>query len=193
MAKKSLLTKAARGIQNGDVANAMVRNLLNLLSNKPVTEEDIKEAIKFFDYKCPYTGVALPFKNVDNISDEQYEELKNKFQLDHIIPQNRECCGLNVPGNLVYVLKEANCKKSSKNYDIFIKEENSVEGLRDLCKEERQKRIAKIKEFQVRTGYENSMPPKKVKEVSEFLNEQYNSIAEIQNQRKTEIIKIIKG
>lgn len=193
MTKKSLLTKAARGIQNGDVANAMVRNLLNLLSDKAVTEDDIKEAIKFFEYKCPYTGEKLPINDVDNISDEQYDLLKQNFQLDHIIPQNRECCGLNVRGNLVYVLKEANSKKSSKNYDKFIREENEVKGLIDLSEEERQKRIAKIEEFQKITGYNSSMPPEKVKKVSEFLNDQYNSIAKKQNERISKIKKIIEG
>lgn len=65
MTKKSLKSKAAKGIAYGDVANSMVRNLLTLLSKQlgAITEEQITKTIEFFDKKCPYTGKNIPIKD----------------------------------------------------------------------------------------------------------------------------------
>lgn len=93
----------------GDAANIFVRNLLCDLSDtinpNGFTESDSKKTLLFFEHRCPYTGKKLT---------------KSNMVLDHIIPHNKDSCGLHLFGNLVYTTKEVNAKKSSKSFEEFI-------------------------------------------------------------------------
>lgn len=191
MSKTTLKTKAAKGINNGDVANAMVRNLLTLLSREigEISDEQLEETIKFFDGKCPYTGVPMGIKDLDHITDSEKKNIKKEFQLDHIIPLNRKNCGLNLFGNLVFVTNEANSKKGSKSFEDFIMNNHEVEGLKDADDKTRKQRVQKIKEFQEKY-YRNYINLKDV--LSVYLEEEYQSIAKRQNERIEKIKDVLK-
>ena len=98
----SRLTKVAKGIAYGDVSNIAVRNILTEISksiNGNFTEQEMYDTLDFFDWKCPYTGKDLR---------PLIENDLGGYATDHVYPQNKEWCGLNVKGNLIIVDKEAN-------------------------------------------------------------------------------------
>ncbi|MBQ6730677.1 MAG: hypothetical protein IJR08_02080 [Bacilli bacterium] len=140
----SKLPKSARGTEPGDASNIVIRNILTGISRKvfgKFTQADIEETLRYFDYKCPYTDRDL----------RQDIEKGENYAIDHIVPQNKECCGLNVMGNLVYADKIANQKKSSKTVEDFLLNDNTV--LAGVSQAERQRRLNKIKQFQKDCGY----------------------------------------
>lgn len=98
--------KSIKGHSESDVANSSIRKILSQLSKKfPAVDEDyFKNCLEFFDYKCPYTDEKLSIKN---------------NELDHIIPQNRKYCGLNVKGNIIICSPDANRKKVHLQPRIF--------------------------------------------------------------------------
>ena len=154
-----------------DAANIFVRNLLCDVSEElgGFSEKDWDRTLKFFDHKCAYTGVSLS---------------KKKIVQDHLIPHNREACGLNLYGNIVPTTKEANGAKSSKDYKDFILNNTSILG--DLDESIRKQRIAKIEEFVVQSKY-------KVKinciqsDLSEYAKSHYDSIQRQATDCKEEI------
>lgn len=185
--KRTLKSKSARGVQTGDVANIMIRNLLTILSDDlgAITEEQLEETIKFFDFKCPYTGKPLPFTDMESINEEKIKELKLNFQLDHIIPQNRKECGLNIYGNMAWVDKNANSKKSGKPFEKFLRECKDVDGLKDATDEVINDRIQKIKEFQKKSGYSKFLDQMDL--IKEFLEEEYNKVSVSQIKKVKEL------
>ena len=143
MAKKNIgkVSKAGRGIQSGDVCNAAIRNILTRISIDKYgkfdeTKQD--ETLKFFDDKCPYTGKLLFDRNTG--------EWLVDIALDHIVPINREDCGLNVLGNFLVVAKEANGKKGRKSVEDFLLNSDYMVTQFDVTT--RETRLAKIREFQ---------------------------------------------
>ena len=100
MSKKSGLSKAAKGVAFGDVSNAAIRNILTEISKifyNDFTQADMEETMdKYFGWCCPYTGKYLK---------DEYDKRTGNYATDHIYPQNKEWCGLNVKGNLVLVDK----------------------------------------------------------------------------------------
>lgn len=136
---KKIKTKAARGIQFGDVANSSIRNILGSVSS--ITAEEIYDCEEFFDWKCPYTGRDL---KADILSG------KDTVAIDHIVPANRKECGLNIKGNLIFCDKIANSKKQGKNYKDFI---DSL----PISKNEKKERIEQIERFQKHFGYDPDM------------------------------------
>lgn len=172
----SLLTKAAKGVAYGDVSNAAVRNILAEISNKVYgrfTEQEMIDTLDYFDWKCPYTG-----KDLRNA-------IKNGtggYVTDHIYPQNKEYCGLNVKGNLVIVDKAANGEKGTKSIKEFFNNEKS-NVLRGVDKETREARLKKIEDFKKACGYDPEDMRKKLmplleKRYSEIRVEQEKSIAD---------------
>ena len=79
-----------------DVANIFVRCMLSDISDLlgGFTKADLDFTVKYFDYKCPYTG--------EDISVE-YET--GRWVLDHLIPHNRDSVGLNLLGNIIVTTK----------------------------------------------------------------------------------------
>ena len=141
----SLLTKVATGVAFGDVSNQAIRNILTEISKSiggKFTEQEMEDTLNYFDWKCPYTGRDLrqSIKNKDGSS-----------VTDHIYPQNKEWCGLNVKGNLIFVDKEANNKKRDKDIDTFLLNDTTVLGKLDM--KIRLERLQKIKDFQKICGY----------------------------------------
>ena len=54
-----LLTKVATGVAFGDVSNQAIRNILTEISKSiggKFTDQDMKDTLDYFDWKCPYTG-----------------------------------------------------------------------------------------------------------------------------------------
>lgn len=180
----SLLSKAAKGIQLGDVSNTAVRNILTLLSVEiagKVTQDDIREAEEFFDWKCPYTGKDLK----DILCDTAQNHAS--VQLDHLVPINKEYCGLNIKGNLVWVDRAANSAKGSKSVDEFLLTDTKVLG--DLDINERKARLDKIHAFQKKCGYD----PKHIKDViSPLLKKFYEDIQIRQTSFAEELLSHLK-
>ena len=176
-----LLTKVAKGIAFGDVSNIAVRNILAEISNSMagrITEQEMEETMDFFDWKCPYTGRDLK---------KSIETQDGSYVTDHIYPQNRDGCGLNVKGNLVIVDKHANSKKNQRGFEEFLLNDRTILGTLDL--NTRQKRIDKIKEFQKRCNY----APIKIQElVKSILEERYKELRTEQEGCKEKILNVLR-
>jgi len=154
-----------------DVANLYVRNVLCDLSEAmgSFSEEELEKTLKFFNYKCPYTG-------------EDLRELveRKKYELDHLIPQNRDGCGLHLYGNLVPISHDTNSKKSKKNFEDFIR--NNTIG----TKEEKEARIRKIKEFQEKSGFNKKFLPVE-KKIRDYCKRKYQEVLDLLKISKSEI------
>jgi hypothetical protein len=167
--------KSFKRTYSADAANIFVRNILCEVSEElgGFSEKDWSKTLKFFDHKCAYTGVSLS---------------KKKIVQDHLIPHNREACGLNLYGNIVPTTKEANGAKSSKDYKDFILNNTSILG--DLDESIRKQRIAKIEEFVAQSKYSkihNSVKDKLV----EYTQQQYKIIQDKANNCIVEIASFI--
>ena len=131
--------KSIKGHSESDVANSSIRKILSQLSKKfPAVDEDyFKNCLEFFDYKCPYTDEKLSIKN---------------NELDHIIPQNRKYCGLNVKGNIIICSPDANRKKGTLTASDFLlgktKKSEQFWKEKGSTLKEREERLEKLKEFQ---------------------------------------------
>lgn len=172
MAKK-LLTKVGRGLAFGDVSNASVRNILTEISRElrgSFNDDDMRFTLDFFDWKCPYTGKDLRALIENDLGG---------YATDHIYPQNKEWCGLNVRGNLAFVDKVANSKKGSQDVETFLL--TNTEFLTDFDARgwTRQQRLDKIKEFQKQCGYD----PMQIRDiVRPLMEKRYEQIRDEQEQ-----------
>ncbi len=95
-----------------DVANSAVRNILTTISiyKGELTLAQMDATNKFFNYECPYTGRDLSAA----IANKMAGIPDSSIEIDHIIPQNRVYCGLNVYGNLVWADSAAKFAKAAK-------------------------------------------------------------------------------
>ena len=145
------------GYEYGDAQNMAIRCFLNQFSkNFNYFDKNYElKTLEYFNYKCPYTGVTLTSANMVK---------------DHVIPFNKDCCGLHVYGNVLIVDRKANSDKSSKKLDEYLK--NNPE------------RLLKIQEFIKSTGY-----PEIHNEYNEYLHntcsELYSGIRYIIEERCT--------
>lgn len=167
----NLLTKAGRGMKIGDAANIAVRNILTSISeamDTKITEDGMREALDFFDWRCPYTGRYLG------------KDPKSKGAvLDHIVPQNKDECGLNVKGNLIYVDRVANLAKAGKKLEDFLMNNDTVDGLKGVSKAIRLERLEKIREFQRINQYN----PIEIKNrLSKYMLSCYSAVQEAQRE-----------
>lgn len=182
--KKSLLTKVAKGIAFGDVSNYAVRNILTEISKclkGSITEKDIEETLDFFDWKCPYTGKDLR-KLIEN-------DLGG-YVTDHIYPQNKEWCGLNVKGNLILVDKTANDKKNDKDVETFLLTDTKVLTDLDENGKTRKERLDKIKAFQKKCGYD---PCEIRKVVGPLMEKRYDEARVQQEKSIQDTLDILKA
>ena len=141
------ISKVARGIAPGDVSNIAIRNILTELSvimHGRFLDSDMEKTMEYFDYHCPYTGKDL--RGIFESGD--YSQIVT----DHIVPQNKKYCGLNVIGNLVYVDRRANSEKKDQTVEDFLLHNQGV--LKGVSLKERQARLDKIKQFQKDMGYD---------------------------------------
>ena len=178
----SSLTKVAKGVAFGDVSNIAVRNILTQLSKKlygDFTDEQMKRTMEYFDWCCPYTGVYLK---------DDYDARNGNYATDHIYPQNRTWCGLNVMGNLVLVSKKANAKKASQSVDDFLL--NDTEVLGDLDDTIRNARLEKIKNFQKENGYD----PEVIKNtISDIMKKRYDEVRSEQEACIGNVLEALKA
>lgn len=176
MGKK--ITKVAKGIAYGDVSNISIRNILTVISRQmfnKITDKYFEDMRKYFNNKCPYTG-----KDLDDL------EKNGLLATDHIVPQNREYCGLNVEGNLILVDKNANQLKGNKSLEVFLIIENKL----NLDSKTKQERYDKIIAFQKKYNYDSE----KIRNtISQILNRIYSNIRETQVKYVEEISKTLAG
>lgn len=167
-----LLTKVAKGIAYGDVSNAAVRNILTELSKGyfgGITEQEMQDTMDYFDWKCPYTGKDLR---------PLLESGDGKYATDHIYPQNKDYCGLNVKGNLILVDRAANGEKGSKTPEEFFANPDS-KVLAGVDRATRAERLQKIKDFQKKCGYD----PLAIRaKISPLLEERYTAVRKEQEE-----------
>lgn len=164
-----ILTKVAKGVAFGDVSNQSVRNILTEISKKiggRFTEQEMYDTLDFFDWKCPYTDKDLR---------PMLEEDGGEIATDHIYPQNKEWCGLNVKGNLIIVDRAANAQKHNQDVETFLLNDHKVLGNIDM--KTRKARLEKIKKFQALCGYD----PQQIRNiVSPLMQARYDEIREQQ-------------
>ena len=160
--------------QSGDAANIFIRCMLSDISDMlgGCSAEEIDQTVRYFDYKCPYTG--------QNIRSE-YEE--NRWSLDHLMPHNRESCGLNLYGNTMVTTSAVNTKKGSKDFKEFIKKHT------DGTDEEKEQRIKKIERFLQQSGYFQKI--KNTDEIKALCKEQYDFIQEQLKYLKSEYMNLL--
>lgn len=168
-----------------DVANSSVRNILTMLSiyKGEITASEMDETNKFFDYKCPYTGrdLSAAIKNrLAGIPD-------NSIDIDHVVPQNRLYCGLNVYGNLIWADSKANSRKSGKDYKEFLLTDKVIASTATPA--EIQARIDKIEAFQRHSGYDAEAI---AKTISPLLSKHYDDILSLQVNMAAKIAKDAK-
>ena len=166
-----LLTKVAKGVAFGDVSNQSVRNVLTELSKAiygGITEQEMEDTMEYFKWKCPYTGRDLK---------KAIEDGDGSYAADHLYPQNRDWCGLNVKGNLVIVDKKANNAKGGMDIDTFMKTDSKFWDDLGIDLSTRLDRLQIIKDFQNHCGYN---PDKIRSEVSLLLNTHYDHIRDEQ-------------
>lgn len=185
--KKFKRSRAYRGASTADVANSTVRNILASLSVKmfgKFQDEYVKATLDYFNWECPYTG-----KKVD-------DHIEN-FQIDHIVPQNKDACGLNVLGNLVFCDKTANQKKNQLSAEDFLLVQNvDADKKKELDKywddlkideDERNRKLKKIREWQKQCGYE---PDKIKRKIKKQIAQCYKDAIDIQTKKIDEIVDI---
>ncbi len=160
--------------QSGDAANIFIRCMLSDISDMlgGCSAEEIDQTVRYFDYKCPYTG--------QNIRSE-YEE--NRWSLDHLMPHNRESCGLNLYGNTMVTTSAVNTKKGSKDFKEFIKKHT------DGTDEEKEQRIKKIERFLQQSGYWQKV--KSINEIKALCKEHYDIIQEHLKNLKSEYLNFL--
>lgn len=171
------ISKVARGIAPGDVSNIAIRNILTELSvimHGKFLDSDMEKTMEYFDYHCPYTGKDLR----DMFESGDYSQIVT----DHIVPQNRKYCGLNVIGNLVYVDAKANQQKKDKTVEDFLLHNQGV--LKGVSLQERQARLDKIRQFQKDMGYD---PAAIQAEISPILSQFYDEVGTILDSKASEI------
>lgn len=168
-----------------DVANTAVRNILTMLSvyKGEITASEMDATNKYFNYKCPYTGKDLSAaiaNRLNGIPDPS-------IAIDHIVPQNRDHCGLNIYGNLVWVDSKANSRKSGKNYKEFLLKDKEI--ARTATPAEIQARIDAIEAFQRHSGYD---PAAIASIVSSMLKAHYDAVQQSQLDVAAKIAKAAK-
>lgn len=140
------------GYEYGDAQNSAVRVFLNQFSKRFDTYFDTKwrrKTKEYFDNLCPYTGEQL---------DDEH--------LDHIIPFNKEHCGLHIYGNLLVVSSKANKLKHNRLIEEFLKSEPE--------------RLIKIQKFMQESGFNEiyNQYNDELKLVSKNLYEQIRRVIE---------------
>ena len=168
-----------------DVANISVRNILTMLSTYrgEITAAQMDDTNKFFNYECPYTGKDLSVAIANRLAGIP----DSSIAIDHIVPQNREQCGLNVYGNLVWVDSKANGRKGGKDYKEFLLNDTIIAS--SATPAEIQARIDKIEAFQKHTGYDAKgiqaiVSPMLIKHYDDMLSIQVNMAAKIAKDAK---------
>ena len=200
MANSSFLSKyvyrqltAGRGVsipvarkETADVANIAVRNILTMLSiyKGEITADEMDKTNNFFNYCCPYTGKDISKAIANRLAGIP----DSSIAIDHIIPQNRDFCGLNIYGNLVWTDSAANNRKGGKkDYKQFLLTDKTIASTATPA--EIQARIDKIEAFQRYSGYDsldvaNTIAP--------LLQKYYKDIQSLQVNTASKIAKASK-
>lgn len=144
---------------SGDVANSFVRCLLSDVgaSLGGLSKKDWEKTLEYFEYKCAYTGEPITLETA---------------VMDHVIPHNREFCGLHIYGNVIPSTKGANGAKSSTDFEEFLL--SDAECLNGSTQNERQRRIDKINSFMKEAGFQEKL--EKVDNLKLFCHKEYANI-----------------
>ena len=147
-ARADLVTHVVRGITFGDTSNSSVRNILTEISKciyGRVTNDMMHDTLDSFGGRCPYTGIDLR---------PLVDGKLGGYAVDHIYPQNKEWCGLNVKGNLIVVDKAANDAKNDQDVETFLLTDTKVLTDIDVLGRTRKERLDAIKAFQDKHNYD---------------------------------------
>lgn len=157
----------------GDAANSFVRCILSDIGDMlgGFSNDDLNKTVEFFDYKCPYTGESI---------EDAFK--KKEYVLDHLIPHNKESCGLHLFGNIVVTTRKINSEKAAKSFEDFIM-------LCEGTKSEKEARIKKLKDFQERSGYLEKT--KNLDKLKQFCKSEYMHILQILEQNKSKYSDIM--
>lgn len=158
----------------GDAANIFVRCILSDISDMlgGCSADKIEQTIQYFDYKCPYTG-----QDLYTIAEGE------KLAFDHLIPHDKESCGLNLYGNIIATTDTVHIKRGAKDFKDFIK--NDTDG----SDEEKAERIKKIEQFQQESGYFQKI--KNTDEIKALCKKQYDFIQEQLKDLKSEYMNLL--
>lgn len=171
--------------ETADVANIAVRNILTMLSiyKGEITAIEMDETNKFFNYTCPYTGKDISKAIANRLSGIP----DSSIAIDHIVPQNRDFCGLNIYGNLVWTDSAANSRKGGKNYKQFLLTDRTIASTSTPA--EIQARIDKIEAFQRYSGYASLDV---AKTIVPLLQQYYKDVQSLQVHTAAKIAKAAK-
>ena len=158
----------------GDAANIFVRCILSDISDMlgGCSADKIEQTIQYVDYQCPYTG-----QDLYTIAERE------KLAFDHLIPHDKESCGLNLYGNIIATTDTVYIKKGAKDFKDFIK--NDTDG----SDEEKAERIKKIEQFQQESGYFQKI--KNTDEIKALCKKQYDFIQEQLKDLKSEYMNLL--
>lgn len=169
-----------------DVANIAIRNILTMLSiyKGEITATEMDKTNKFFNYECPYTGKDISKAIANRLAGIP----DSSIAIDHIVPQNRDFCGLNIYGNLVWTDSAANNRKGGKkDYKQFLLTDKTIASTATPA--EIQARIDKIEAFQRYSGYDSLNI---AKTISPLLKQYYEDIQSLQVNTAAKIAKAAK-
>lgn len=123
-----------------------------------------KKLLKIFNNKCAYCNCNLVL-NKKNSSIKSTSESK-EITIDHLIPMNRKCLGLDSWGNIVPSCLDCNRDKHDKDWKDFIKSVSK-------SKEEADSRIKKIDDYIVEMKYNPNL------EMHEIVGNLYEDVSEV--------------
>lgn len=168
--KKTHIKNSHKKTHISSVANLYVRYLLSEISEAlgGFTEKEYKKTLKEFNHCCAYTGKKLK---------------KESITIDHLIPNNRKSGGLHLYGNIVPATDAVNKSKGSKCFVDFLNSDSTE--LSHLSNNERDEKIAHLKEFQETSGYFDKI--QKINYFLDYLEKQYALIFSIARNSLSEI------
>ena len=194
--KKSLKAASKARTHDSDVANAAARNILTLVSiyKGEITDAEMLDTCRFFGHKCPTTGDEVflcPYTGKDitaAVKNKMAGIPDTRIDLDHIVPQNRDFCGLNTYGNVIWVDAAANRHKGGRmDYKTFLLTDKDIAATSTPA--EIQARIDKIEAFQKHSGYDATSL---ARIISPLIKKHYTDIQSLQHNAATEIAKKAK-
>lgn len=152
----------ARRTNPGDVANLFIRCLLSDagLQLGSFNKKDWENTLRYFDYKCAYTGEPLT---------------ENTAVMDHLIPHNKTSVGLHLYGNIIPCTAQANATKRHLTLEEFFNSNQPV--LSHLSPDEKTSKLNKIRSFVGESKYEEKVA--RIQDLTTYCNAQYEMIKKL--------------
>ncbi len=158
-----------------EVAESFVKCMLSDISEHLgyFTKDELDRTVRYFDYKCPYTG--------QDIRQSFYHD---DYVIDYLIPMDISSWGLHLYGNIIVTTREVLKRKRRNFFENFIY--HCTEG----TEEERIQRIEKIRNFQEPYLF-HYRKIQKNEALKELCKSKYNSILEQLEKLESDYLSII--